>query len=420
MAADDFEITTEEVLPGEVPGFRSGAVHCGLKRTRADGRKPEDLAVLLAERPAAAAGVFTTNRAAAAPVRLSRERVKKGIVRAVVVDAGNANCATGEQGRRDAEKMAELTAGAVGCAPEEVLVCSTGIIGVPLPMAKITQGIAAAAGLAAADGGGDFCQAILTTDTTRKHAAVRGTLGGKSFVISGAAKGSGMIAPRMATMLAFLTTDLAVAPEALQAALAAAVNVSFNRITVDGDTSTNDTVIALASGLAGNQRIERAAGAAYELLREALTEVCGSLSRQIVRDGEGATKFVTFRVRGAADEADAEKVARTVAESLLVKTALFGSDANWGRILAAAGRSGAAMQTEKFRLALEAKGGEIVLFADGAPATPDEKREKRLAAAMKERELTFSIDLGLGKGAAVVRTCDLSYDYVRINAEYHT
>jgi len=396
----------------DVPGFRTGAAACGLKRKRR-GKDPLDIGLLWCPEGAAWAATLTRNRVAAAPVRLCAKRLRGAPrVRAVVVNAGNANACTGARGARDAERMASLAARALGCAPSEVLVASTGVIGRPLPMDRVALGVEAAARSARARGRGALHKAILTTDLAIKRASAFARVGGRRVSVAGCAKGSGMIAPNMATMLGFLATDADISSGALRAIFKGAAVRTFNRVTVDGDTSTNDSAFILASGAAGNRRVTRAGSRDAIALGRAIEEVSGELARAIARDGEGATKLVEVRVKRARSEADAERAARTVAESPLVKTALFGCDPNWGRVLAAAGRSGAALVEGKTRVSFNG----VTVFR-GRPLAPD---AKKLARAFRAREVTVEVDLGLGKSEAAVWTCDLSYDYIKINAEYHT
>ena len=357
------------------------------------------------------AAVFTTNRVRAAPVKLSQRHLADaaGRCRGVVVNAGNANCCTGAPGDADAAAMARRLAEKLGAPPEQILVCSTGIIGERLPMNKILNGIDAAYASARA-ATGDFAAAILTTDLVTKTAAAAGSLDGRPFKLAGVAKGSGMIAPRMATMLAFVTTDVQIEPPRFQRLLGDVTAETFNRITVDGDTSTNDTVIAMASG--------RAAAVVTDEneadFRDALLDVCLSLARQIARDGEGASHFVTVQVRGAAGAEDADRVGRAVAESLLVKTAIAGNDPNWGRILVAAGRSGAAVDEATFSLKING----LELFRRGAPL-PSPSTEA-VQAMFAPHDILVEIDLGQGEAAADWHTCDLTHGYITINADYHT
>jgi glutamate N-acetyltransferase/amino-acid N-acetyltransferase len=391
-------------------GFRAAGVACGIKAEA--GRT--DLALLVADRPAAAAAVFTTNKVAAAPVHLGRETIAAGRLRAVVVNSGNANACTGDDGLSDAREMARRAADAVGAEPHEVLVGSTGIIGHRLPMEKVRAGIAEAAAQLAcsAEAADAFARAIMTTDTVKKTAAGQARIGSATVTVAGVCKGAGMIAPNMATMLAYLTTDATVAARALQSALAEAVAVSFNAITVDGHTSTNDTVAVLASGAAGGAEIAEG-GAAYEQFAALLREVCTDLALQIVADGEGATRVVEVRVEGASDEADARRAARAVADSPLVKCAVHGGDPNWGRVVSAVGYSGARVDEKKLRHWI----GDELVFAAGTPT------RFSLAACqqhMKSRRVILRVDLGAGDAAHTCYTCDLSKEYVTINADYHT
>ncbi|MCG0238605.1 MAG: bifunctional glutamate N-acetyltransferase/amino-acid acetyltransferase ArgJ [Firmicutes bacterium] len=391
-------------------GFLAAGVSADVKGR---GGTKKDVALLFSQVPAAAAGVFTRNRVQAAPVILSRERVARGRLQAVVVNSGNANACTGEQGLRDAEAMAAIAAEALGIAPELVAVASTGVIGVPLPMDRIAAGIRAAAAALSPEGNADAAQAILTTDTFPKEWAVQAELsGGRTVTLGGMAKGSGMIHPNMATMLAFVTTDAPVAPADLQAALRAAVDRSFNMITVDGDTSTNDMVLALANGLAGGDPIAPGTDD-WAAFAAALEKLLVYLARAIARDGEGATKLLEVVVTGAADLEDARRAARAVAGSNLVKAAVFGCDPNWGRVLAALGYSGATFDPARVNLWL----GSVQVMAGGAPVPFDEAAARQVLA---QPEVTIRADLGAGEATATAWGCDLSYDYVRINADYRT
>lgn len=387
-------------------GFRAGAGRGGIKR--AEGLA--DVALIVSDGPAAAAGAFTTNRFAAAPVAWCRRILPSRDVRAIVANSGNANACTGEQGAADAEAMARTVAGLIGCRPEQVCVASTGVIGHPLPMDKIDDGILAAhanlSGRAEAARAAEL--AIMTTDTRPKAAAVRSSIGGKAFCVGGMAKGSGMIAPQMATMLAFVTSDASVEPRLLDQVLREAVAETFNRITVDGDTSTNDTVLALAGGASGVRVVPE--GAELDAFREAVHAVLADLAEQVVTDGEGATKLVEVQVTGGASDRDAERAARAVAESQLFKCAVYGGDPNWGRVVCAVGYSGAAVEP---RL-VTAHIGDTCVFRGGVPTNVD------AAGQMRGPRVTVRIDLGLGQGRATVWTCDLTERYVQINARYHT
>lgn len=400
--------TVQEIDGGvtAAAGFVAAGVACGIKR---EGRL--DLALLHCPGGAAAAGVFTRNEVVAAPVVLGRGRVPARDVRVVVINSGCANACTGEAGMKAAEEVVAAAAAAFGCAPEQVLPASTGVIGDPLPVERITAALPSAVAGATADGGVRFAEAICTTDTVVKEAAVEVTLAGGTVRIGGCAKGSGMIHPNMATMLAVVTTDAALDPPTCHGLLETVVTTTFNRISVDGDTSTNDTLYLLASGSSGvsvrdDEDLRR--------LAAGLERVCGSLARQIVADGEGATKLATVEVIGGRDTAQAERVAQAICRSPLVKTALFGEDANWGRIVAAAGAVGAGITPETTRLWLDG----LLLYAKGVPTGAG--RSDEAAALMRQRELTLRLDLGQGEASATYWTCDISFDYVRINAEYRT
>ena len=392
------------------PGFEAAAVACGL---RSGGGL--DLALVSAARPCTAAGVFTTNRVKAAPVLYDVEVLARDSadIRAVIANAGCANACTGPRGMADARRMAALTAEALGCAPHQVLVLSTGVIGRHLDMEKLARGIAAVASPAAVRGAAAAARAILTTDTRPKTAAADLTLGGRRIAIRGFAKGAGMIHPNMATMLAVVTTDAALPKEALRELLRTAVAKSFNRLSVDGDMSTNDTVLLLASGASGvtPDAAGRAAFAA------ALTDACVSLTRQIARDGEGATRLVEIVVTGARDEAEAHTVADSIARSPLVKSAVHGGDPNWGRVLAAAGYSGAAIDPERLALSFGAPGEALPLVRDGLPIAHD---GAAAAALLRCDPVRIHLDLGQGGSESTVWTCDLSAEYVAINAHYTT
>ncbi len=405
---------TESLSPlTQVPGFRAVGVTCGLKQSG----KP-DLALVLADRPCAAAALFTTNVFKAAPVLYDMSLMKKsgGKIQAVVINAGNANAVTGEQGLAAAADMARLTESACSLPPDTVFVMSTGVIGQPMPMEKIRRGIYAA-GIAikteAGQQGHYAAQAIMTTDLVPKEAYVQVSIGDQPVSLGGMAKGSGMIHPDLATMLAVLVTDAVIEPAVLHEALKQAVAVTFNRITVDGDTSTNDTVLLLASGTAELPTIGPDS-AEYKTFVQALTELCTDLARAIARDGEGATKLVEITICGAATEAEAESAAKTVATSPLMKTALFGNDPNWGRALAAIGRSGVRVNPERVSLRL----GDFQLVKDGEPLNFEAEAVSYWLA--RSDEIKLMADLGVGPATATVWSCDLSYKYVEINAEYHT
>jgi glutamate N-acetyltransferase/amino-acid N-acetyltransferase len=387
--------------------FRAAGLHCGIK---ASG-KP-DLALVVSDIPACAAGVFTTNRAQAAPVVLSQEHLAASNfqMRAIVSNSGCANACTGPQGMADAREMAALTAAELGCEPSQVLVASTGVIGVNLKMPALRTGIPRAVQTLKNTGGSAAAVAIMTTDPFPKEAAVRVTTEMGTFTVGGMTKGSGMIEPRMATMLGYLTTDAAVDPAMLSRALSDACRYTFNAITVDGEPSTNDCVFAMANGASGVVIGE----ALYPALFEAFRVVAHALALAIVRGGEGATKLVAITVTGAATDADAWMAARALANSPLVKTAVHGADPNWGRLIAAAGRSGAAFVLEQARVRI----GPLVLFEEGRPF---DDRAPQAADYLKGTDLDIEVNVGAGGAhTATVWTCDLTAEYVKINAEYRT
>jgi len=391
-------------------GFKAASTHCGLK---SDGIS-HDLAVLYSEYPTQAAAVFTTIRVPAAPVRWSAERVRQNDLRAVVVNAGNANAWTGRRGRADVERTARAVAERLGVGTDQVFVASTGVIGVPLPIDKIEGGVkTAAAELSPGNEAGEaFARAIMTTDTVPKSVAFRFTVGGVEVRLGGCTKGVGMIAPNMATMLCFITTDAAVSRAALDRALRDAVEQSFNRITVDGHMSTNDSALVMANGAAGNEVIEEGTRA-YGAFCEVLDVACLSLAKMMVRDGVGATKVVRVEVTGAREREHATMAARAIANSPLVKAAVNGGDPNWGRIVSAAGYSGAPLEENKTKLWI---GNVLVL--DNGTATSASRAE--MAAQMQGDEVHFRLDLGMGRESDAFWTCDLSKKYVTINADYHT
>lgn len=388
-------------------GFLAAGISAGIKKS---GKR--DVCLIAADHPVPAAGVFTTSATAAPPVLVSREHLGGGLLRAVAVNAGNANACTGEPGMRDARAMATAAAEALGCESREIAVCSTGVIGVPLPLDLVAAGIAEAADALDSTHGEDAAEAIMTTDTFAKQLAISITTEGRTFTIGGMAKGSGMIQPNMATMLAFITTDAPLTSASCDEILRQAVARSFNRITVDSDTSTNDTCILMASGAEGGQ--ELAPGTpGYAAVAAAVLEVAVALAQMVVRDGEGATKFVTVSVKGAETEHDAETCAFAIANSPLMKTALFGQDANWGRVAMAVGKSGAHIDPA----ALEIVFAGIVTCKNGTATGFDEEEAAR---ALAEPEIELLVDLHVGEAEATVWTCDFSYDYVRINGEYRS
>ena len=389
-------------------GFQAAGIHCGIK-------KPGilDLALIVSAVSGPIAGVFTNNRVAAAPVRLDRLHLKRHRGRAIIVNSGNANACTGAKGLAAAKTMASTVAQALAIPIHEVFVGSTGVIGRELPIDRITAGIPTVIAHLSHRGGHQAAQAILTTDLRPKTVAVRAKIGGKLVTVGGIAKGSGMIHPNMATMLAYLTTDAAIAPAALQRALKSAVDQSFNCITVDGDTSTNDTVLCLANGLAKNPPI-RQGTSHYRIFERLLVEASEQLALAICRDGEGVTKVVKVVVHGATTATAAKRVAATIATSNLVKTALFGEDANWGRVMGAIGRSGIPIDPDTVTVRFD----DIVMVRRGMGTGLD--AERKIAQVFKRKEFTISVDLGQGRAQAHMWTTDLSYDYVRINASYRS
>lgn len=388
-------------------GFKAGGTACGIKKNQL-----ADLAIIYSQVPAVAAGIFTTNRVQAAPVILSREYLKKGKAQAIIGNSGNANACVGAAGMEAARRMAEAAGKALDISAESVLVASTGVIGVALPVEKIEQALAEKAGFLSDTGSPAAARAIMTTDTFPKEVAVEFELGGVTVRIGGIAKGSGMIHPNMATLFGWITTDVRIEQTLLQKATAIAGETSFNRITVDGDTSTNDCLFVLANGLAKNEPIT-SENDDYLTFLQALTKVCLELAKMIARDGEGATKLVEIKVSGAKTEEDAVKAGKSVATSNLVKTALFGEDANWGRILAAVGYSGVAIDPERVSISL----GDLPVYQKGVGLVFDEAKAKQI---LSQKEILIHIDLGDGREGASVWTCDLSYDYVKINGSYRS
>jgi glutamate N-acetyltransferase/amino-acid N-acetyltransferase len=402
-----------EIVEGSLAsarGFRGAAIAAGIKKTRGE----LDLALILCDAPATtAAGLFTTNLVLAAPVLLSRQNLadSHGRCRAVLVNSGNANACTGRKGMQTARESARAAAKLLSLQPAQVLLASTGVIGVPLELGLVTNQLPSLVESLSIENASAVARAIMTTDTFPKSCVVRSEVGGKPVYLAGIAKGAGMIHPRMATLLSFLTTDALIGPRTLQNLLRAAVQVSFNRITVDGDTSTNDTVVALASGASAVG--VRPGNTSWAWFLEGLTQLCQTLAKMIARDGEGAKKLVIVEVQGARKPSDAERIARAIANSPLVKTAIAGSDPNWGRIICAAGYSGALFDPNK----VDIRVNDLLLCQDGVDAGFDE------ASARKEldrKEMTLRLDLHQGKASAHIWTCDLTHDYITINASYRT
>jgi glutamate N-acetyltransferase/amino-acid N-acetyltransferase len=387
-------------------GFTFAGIACGLKK---NGQK--DLGLIVCDRPANVAGVFTRNQVKAAPVLLDIDRITTGVCQAVIANSGNANCCTGEKGMRDAVSMARWAAAELDIPEEHVLVASTGVIGKPLAVDRIQKAIPDLVTALDAAHIYDFAEAIMTTDTVAKMVSHKGHLDGVPYTVTGIAKGAGMIRPDMATLLCFVMTDVAAEPALLKEMLVKATNRTLNRITIDGDTSTNDTGLLLANGLCGAAVKGDAAKRAFQ---DTLDAVLLSLGKQLVGDGEGATKLVEIIVQGTTSDSEARQIADTVAHSNLVKTALFGEDANWGRILAAVGRAGVPVETERVDVFF----GDVCMVRKGTGC--GKKAESQATRVLKKPEFAIRIDLNAGRGRAAVFTCDFSVDYVRINADYRS
>ncbi len=389
-------------------GFKAAAYSSGIKKS---GKL--DLALICADKPVECAGVFTTNKVVAAPVRITESRMRQGLCQAILVNSGNANACTGDQGLRDARRCGDLVAETLDLAPELVAVSSTGVIGVPLPMHCFEEHVPSLCRMLSHDQFDGVAKAMMTTDAFPKMCGRTINIDGQEVRLLGLAKGAGMIHPDMATMLAFVVTDAVLADGLLDAALRQSVNASFNRITVDRDTSTNDMVLLLASGDAENQEISEGSAALGQFCA-ALNEIMLELAKMIVRDGEGSTKLVCIQINGAANDADALAAARSVATSQLVKTAFFGEDANWGRIIAAVGYSGADVDPDKVNISFD----DVAMVSNGLGL--DSAQEARASEVLKKPEFTVTVELGLGEGSAYYYTSDLTYDYIKINAHYRT
>lgn len=388
-------------------GFTAAGVHCGIKQEK------KDLGILVSEVPASVAGVFTTNAVQAAPLKVTKEVVYNvGKMQAIIVNSGNANACTGKQGIADAYEMQALAAEKLGIEPYLVGVASTGVIGEIMKMDPVKKGIEVLAPQRESQSGIDFAQAILTTDTVMKNTSYATIVDGREVIISGTAKGSGMIEPNMATMLGFITTDANIESVELQKALSEITNVTFNAITVDGDTSTNDMVVVMANGLAGNNPLSTA-HPDWANFYTALRIVAEDLAKSIARDGEGATKLIEVEVEGSVSDEEARKIAKTVVGSPLVKTAVFGCDANWGRIIAAVGYSGATVNPDKITIKI----GGAVMVENGEPISFS---EEQLIEILKQPEVKIFVSLGVGEGHGFAWGCDLTYDYVQINASYRS
>ena len=392
-------------------GFTAGGVHCGIRKNRTK----RDLALIVSQVKAAAAAVYTTNLVKGAPLTVTRAHLADGTAQAVICNSGNANTCNAD-GIEIAEGMAALAADALGISAQDVVVASTGVIGQPLDLAPIAAGMPALTAALSPDGSGAAAEAIMTTDTAVKEIAVEFILSGKTCRMGGIAKGSGMIHPNMATMLVFITTDAAITPEMLQKALSADVADTFNMVSVDGDTSTNDMVTVLANGMAGNPVIA-GEGEDFDAFMRALNTVTVHLCRCIAGDGEGATKLLECSVTGAADVKTAKTVAKSVICSSLLKAAMFGADANWGRVLCAIGYSGAAVDVNKVDVAFESRAGRIAVCKNGAGVPFSEEQAKTI---LLEKEIKIAVELNDGAAAATAWGCDLTYDYVKINGDYRT
>ncbi len=395
-------------------GFRAAGIHVGVK-THAAWKK--DVALIVSDVECAAAGVFTKNVVKSAPIHVTKAHLVNGKARAVIANSGNAN-ACAPQGEENAEKMCAAAAKAIGCAPEDMVVASTGVIGQTLNISVIEEGMPALyAALARSNEASDAAaHAIMTTDTVKKEVAVETVIGGKTVRMGGIAKGSGMIHPNMGTMLCFLTTDCAISPEMIKTALLETVNVSFNRISVDGDTSTNDTCCVLANGLAGNAPITEK-GEDYDAFLEALQALCVTLAKKMASDGEGARHLLTCTVSGAKEEAQAETIAKSVISSTLTKAAIFGADANWGRVLCAMGYSGADFDPETVDVSFASAAGEIAVCQQGRGLPFDEDLAKKI---LTEHDVEILVDLHSGSAQCTCWGCDITYDYIKINGDYRT
>ena len=395
-------------------GFRAAGLHVGVKTHNVNKK---DVALIVSDADCAAAAVFTTNVVKAAPIHVTKAHLANGRARAVVANSGNAN-ACAPLGEENAERMCAAAAKAIGCGAEDVLVCSTGVIGQTLRVNVIEEGMEELASLLEQSGAGSdaAAHAIMTTDTVKKEAAVETTVGGKTVRIGGIAKGSGMIHPNMGTMLCFITTDCSISPEMIREALVDTAHVSFNRISVDGDTSTNDTCLVLANGLAGNETIT-GEGEDYAAFLEALKALCVRLARMMAKDGEGARHLITCTVSGAKDEESAQTIAKSVISSTLTKAAIFGCDANWGRVLCAMGYSGEEFDPDKVDVAFASAAGEILVCRQGRGLDFDEDLAKRI---LTEDEVEIRVRMGEGDAACTCWGCDITYDYIKINGDYRT
>ena len=392
-------------------GFKASGVHCGIRKNKTK----KDLALIVADNTCSAAAVYTQNLVQGAPITVTKENISDGFAKAVICNSGNANTCNSD-GIEKAESMCRLAAEALGIAPSDIVIASTGVIGQTFPIEPIENGMAELVSELSYDGGADAAEAILTTDTAAKEAAVSFELDGRTCVIGGMCKGSGMIHPNMATMLGFLTTDAAISPSLLDQALHEAVALSFNMVSVDGDTSTNDMVSILASGCAGNRKITDK-NENYDVFSAALTDVCIILAKKVAKDGEGATKLLECKVLGAKDELSAKAISKSVICSSLVKSAFFGADANWGRILCAIGYSGQEVNIQAVDVCLSSSAGSIKVCENGAGVPFCEETAKKI---LLKDEILIDITLHDGLASACAWGCDLTYDYVKINGDYRT
>ena len=392
-------------------GFKANGIHCGIRKNRTK----KDLALIVSDIPAAAAAVYTTNLVKGAPLTVTKAHIADGIAQAVICNSGNANTCNAN-GIEIAEQMSDLLAQALNISPKDIVVASTGVIGQPLDITPIAAGIPALVAGLSTDGCDAAAEGIMTTDTVKKEIAIEFEIGGKTCHIGGIAKGSGMIHPNMATMLVFITTDVAIAPAMLQKALSGDIAGTFNMVSVDGDTSTNDMVTVLANGMAGNAPIETE-GEDFATFMKALNTVTVNLCRMIAGDGEGATKLLECKVTGAKDEDTAKTVAKSVICSSLLKAAMFGADANWGRVLCAIGYSGADVDVNAVDVTFRSAKGDVLVCKDGAGVDFSEEKAKEI---LLEKEIEILVSLGNGTGEATAYGCDLTYDYVKINGDYRT
>ena len=392
-------------------GFTASGIHCGIRKSKSK----RDLALIFCEKKCTAAAVYTTNLVKSSPITVTKKNLENGYAQAVIVNSGNANTCNAD-GMEKAQLMCSLTAEKLGISADDIIVGSTGVIGQILPIEPIAEGMAQLVSELSKDGSSNAAEAIMTTDTVPKEVAVETTVGGKTVRVGGISKGSGMIHPNMATMLCFVTTDAAVSAQMLQKAVKTAADLTFNMISIDGDTSTNDTLSVMASGLAGNDEIT-SEGEDYTAFLEALTAVCRELARLMAKDGEGATKLLTCKVSGAKTEKDAKGVAKSVICSSLLKAAMFGADANWGRVLCAIGYSGCDVDVDKVDVSFASKAGSIDVCKNGAGIDFSEELAKTI---LTEDEIDIIVELNDGEGSAEAFGCDLTYEYVKINGDYRT